>query len=65
MQSQQKKILPLRPALGSAIPVLLQNKNLDTGFQDPDSKSAVGVLESTSGNVLAVMLSSVSCLNFY
>lgn len=52
----QKKFLPLRSALGSAIPVLLQNKNLDTGFQNPDSKSAVEVLEITYGNVLTEFL---------
>lgn len=51
----RKKFLPLRSALGSTIPVLLQNKNLYTGFQNPDSKSTVEVLESTSGNVLTVM----------
>jgi len=32
---------------------------------NPDSRSAIGVLGSTSGDVLTAMLSSVSCLSFY
>lgn len=61
----KKPALPFTPVLRSAIQVLLQNTNPETGFQNPDAKSTVGVLGTTSGDVLTVMLSSVSCLNFY
>ena len=56
----KKQLLPFTPALRSAIQVLSQNKNLETGFQNPDSKNAVGVLGTTSGDVLTVMLHIIS-----
>lgn len=61
--AKKTQVLPFTPVLRGTIQVLLQN--LETGFQNPDSKSTVGVLGTTCGDLLTVMLSSVSCLNFY
>lgn len=44
--------------------VLSQNKNLETGFQNPESKSTVEFVGTSSEDVLTVMLGSANYLDF-
>lgn len=44
--------------------VLSQNKNLETDFQNPESKSTVEFVGTSSEDVLAVMLGSANYLDF-